>query len=157
MDPPFIGRKSAGQRGGGYGVGQRGEVNMAPMELVVGWELNDFLREVLAAGLISAATEQAAWRAWAELLRASGARLPVPAACTGPDGRLLLSWDAGRHHLELEFAADEPPSLFYRDRESAETWLQDWIPGTPVPPVVIEVMERFTVAAAATAWASGEK
>src|SRR5262245_21798744 len=52
--------------------------------------------------LISPATAQLAREAWWLLWEATGQALPVPAACTGPDGQMLYTWDRDRHHLELE-------------------------------------------------------
>jgi hypothetical protein len=59
---------------------------------------------------------------------ATGGRMPIPAACTGPEGTMFYSWDCGRHHLELEIAPGEPAYFFYGhgDRESGGTWSQKY-------------------------------
>jgi uncharacterized protein YfaP (DUF2135 family) len=46
----------------------------------------------------------------------------IPAMCTGPDGRVMLSWDNEEHHLELELFADQPAEIFYRNRKTEEMW-----------------------------------
>jgi hypothetical protein len=75
---------------------------------------------------------------------ASAGRMPVPAACTGPDGELFSSWDRGRHHLEVEILPDGPAEWFYRDREEvAASWLEEWTPGSPLPAAVIEALHFF--------------
>lgn len=56
---------------------------------------------------ISSETAFRAARAWRLAWDASDCRLPVPAACTGPDGQMFYSWDAGRYHLELEIVPGE--------------------------------------------------
>ncbi len=50
------------------------------------------------------------------------ALLPVPDACPGPDGTLLLTWDRGEQHFELEFHPGERPMFFYANRETRELW-----------------------------------
>lgn len=46
--------------------------------------------------------------------------LPIPAACTGPDGQVCYVWDNNEHHLEIEFIPDSPIEFFYRNRETGE-------------------------------------
>ena len=55
--------------------------------------------------------------------------MPVPAACTGPDGEMFYSWDRGHHHLELEIIPGKPAEFFYRNRETEELWGEDYIVG----------------------------
>ena len=46
----------------------------------------------------------------------------VPGAIRGPDGQLMLSWDVNEHHLEMELFQDKPAEVFYRNRNTEETW-----------------------------------
>lgn len=88
-----------------------------------------YLKEVSTKGnppLISAGIASAARRAWEILFEATGYALPIPAACTGPDGKLLYSWDKGRHHLELELIPGQPAEFFYRDRQTGDLWGEDY-------------------------------
>jgi hypothetical protein len=84
--------------------------------------------------------------AWESVCEASAGRMPVPAACTGPDGELFSSWDRARHHLEVEVLPDAPAEWFYRDRDRVgpgSTWLEEWSPGNPLPTAVIEALHLF--------------
>lgn len=63
--------------------------------------------------------------AWLLIKHETGTLMPIPAACTGPDGEMFFSWDRRRHHLELEIISGEPAYFFYRDRETGQTWSED--------------------------------
>jgi len=105
----------------------------------------EFLRHVSTGDkpLISKATAQEARLAWYATWEASGFALPIPAACTGPDGKLLFAWDKGRHHLELEFIPGGVPEFFYRDRDSGELWDEDYTIGAPISPEVHRKIRFF--------------
>ena len=92
---------------------------------------------------IAPGTAFQAARAWRLTWEASGRRMPVPDVCTGPDGQVFCSWDAGRHHLELEIVPGESPYWFWSDRETGETGSSDWVIGEPIPPAVIAALELF--------------
>ena len=64
--------------------------------------LSYYLGKVSRAGEIDHHTAVLSWRAWLSLRNATSPLLPVPDACSGPDGQLLFTWDRGEHHLELE-------------------------------------------------------
>ena len=71
----------------------------------------DYLKRVSTEGNpppITLGTATSARRAWQAIWQASGFSMPVPAACTGPDGEMFYSWDRGRHHLELEIIPGQP-------------------------------------------------
>jgi hypothetical protein len=84
-----------------------------------------------------------AWRAWCQAWAASGFRLGVPDACSGPDGQLLYTWDRGRHHLEVELVPGGPDEFFYRDRESGWIAGTDRDPGGPLPAAALDLIARF--------------
>ncbi len=96
-----------------------------------------------ASALISGETATSAKRAWATILVASGGQIPIPAACTGPDGEMLYSWDQGRHHLELEIIPGKVAEFFYRDRETEQFWGEDYVVGDPLPAKVIQSLHLF--------------
>lgn len=92
---------------------------------------------------ISPETACQAARAWRLAWEASGRRLPVPDACTGPDGQVFYSWDAGKDHLELEIVPGEQPYWFWSDRETGETGSEDWSLRDPLPERVVEKIGVF--------------
>lgn len=84
--------------------------------------LQDYLRHIASEGFTSTPTVNAALDAWDDLDRSTGGSLPVPNASAGPDGMLLLTWDRGEHHLELEFLVDSTASFFYFNRNTHGAW-----------------------------------
>ena len=94
--------------------------------------------------LISAETARLACEAWCQVSEATGASLPVPAACAGPDGQLLYSWDRDEHHLELEISPSGPAEFFYRDRRIHEFWGAEYQIGDPPPGYAIEKLKLFS-------------
>lgn len=93
---------------------------------------------------ITVATEAMARHVWWLFWQASGQRLPVPAACTGSDGRLLYSWDNGRHHLEFEIIPNEPSEIFYRDRLTGQCWVHEHTLGDRLPSSVVGALANFS-------------
>jgi hypothetical protein len=89
----------------------------------------EYLKQVSTVGNpppISEQTARLAEIAWQEIWKASRYTMPVPAACTGPDGEMCYSWDRGPHHLELEIIPGRPAEFFYRDRSSEQVWGEDY-------------------------------
>jgi hypothetical protein len=93
--------------------------------------------------LISRQTALLARHAWRIIWLSSGGKIPIPAACTGPDGEMFYSWDRGRHHLELEIIPGQPSEFFYRDRETEQFWGEDYNVGDPLPDKVVEALPLF--------------
>lgn len=93
--------------------------------------------------LITPRTAELAAKAWAAICMESGFQVPVPAACTGPDGEMFYSWDRGRHHLELEVTPGKPAEFFYRDRETEQLWSEDYEAGKPLSPEAAEKVRLF--------------
>ena len=91
--------------------------------------------------LISPQTAKMARIAWQMIWNASGFAMPVPAACTGPDGEMYYSWDRGRHHLELEIIPGQPAEFFYRNRETEELWGEDYNIGDPLSADAIQKLK----------------
>lgn len=106
----------------------------------------EFLREVSTKGAnppVERHTATLARRAWWAIWEATGFALPVPSACTGPDGQMFYSWDQGRHHLELEIIPGKPAEFFYRDRETGQFWGDDYTVGDALPTEVAQKLKYF--------------
>ena len=88
-----------------------------------------YLRDAVDQSVIAQETAQLAIWAWLDCCEATGGLLPIPSACSGPDGRIQYVWDRGEHHLELDFSPSESPSFFYRNRQTGELWGEDYEPG----------------------------
>lgn len=84
--------------------------------------LMDYLERLESGGFISQLTSLNAKEVWNDLARVTNDRLMVPNASAGPDGMLLLTWDRGRYHLELEFLPEQVPTFFYFDRDASTGW-----------------------------------
>ena len=50
--------------------------------------------------------------------------LPMPNAGDGPSGEMILSWNIGPHHLEVEIEPSGEAEWFYLNFQTNETWLQ---------------------------------
>ena len=92
---------------------------------------------------ITPQTASLARRTWLQAWEASLFKLPVPAACTEPDGKLLYTWDRGDHHFEVEFIPGKPTELFYRNRSSGELWSDDLAIDANLPQAAIVKMRLF--------------
>ena len=105
----------------------------------------DYLRECAADGVITKGMAWVCARAFIDVWEAAGYALPVPAACSGPDGQMLYSWDRGRHHLELELFpnGDVLGEFFYRDRESGDLWSEEYEAGGDLNPEIVSKLRLF--------------
>jgi hypothetical protein len=104
-----------------------------------------YLDEVSAEDdpLITSITATLAAKAWEQVRAATGDTMPVPAACTGPDGQMFYGWDRGRYHLELEIVPGEPAYFFFCDRETDRYWGEDFTVGDPLPGPVLAILSYF--------------
>jgi hypothetical protein len=93
---------------------------------------------------ITPQTALLAQKAWQKIWKATDCKMPVPAACTGPDGEMFYSWDCGRHHLELEIIPGKPAEFFYRDRETEYFWGEDYNIGESLSPEAVEKLKLFS-------------
>ena len=105
----------------------------------------DFLKQISTVPhpSVSLATATAARIAWFAIWRASNYAIPLPAACTGPDGKLAYAWDRDEHHLELEFIPNQPAEFFYRNRATRELWGEDYIVGSRLSEEAIDKLKFF--------------
>jgi len=79
------------------------------------WER--YLREMQVRGRLSRIVTKAARALWSFFLEREPA-IDVPHAGPTEDGGLLMVWDKGRHHFELEIAPSGRYDWFYRDRDT---------------------------------------
>jgi hypothetical protein len=104
-----------------------------------------YIENITVRGLISKATEREALLVWESLSSATSSAIGVPNAAPGNDGQLLLVWDSGQHHLEIEFESGATPSLFYADRTAAgSSWELDIRHDAPLSLVVLRTLALFS-------------
>lgn len=104
-----------------------------------------YLDEVSAGDdpLITPTTATLAAQAWEQVRAVTGGTMPVPSACTGPDGQMFYGWVRGRYHLELEIVPGEPAYFFFCDRETDRYWGEDFTVGDPLPGQVLAILSYF--------------
>lgn len=103
-------------------------------------EHTDWLFEMKENGVISQEMLARSLLLW-EIIRN---KMPVPSSAAGPDGQMFYCWDKGRHHLEAEIFPDvDMIDLYYRDRESKESVLEEYILGTEFPNNFKKYFELF--------------
>ena len=88
--------------------------------------IEDFLLEQVREQEISALTAVMARESLLRL-RKGIPRFAEPSAAVGPDQEVGFSWDAGPHHLEVEFL-DESVTLYWRDRNTSENYFLRQVP-----------------------------
>lgn len=95
----------------------------------------DWLRDLHNGedAVLSRAIFNAAVLSWDEIDQESEGRMPLPAACTGPDGQMFYSWDKDEHHLEIELDPGDGNFWFYRNRKTEIMWGDDWAVGSKLP------------------------
>lgn len=80
-----------------------------------------YLSQMTARGKLSRAVTEAALALWGFMqLHVPG--IEVPHAGPTQDGGLLMVWDKGRHHFELEVSPSGRYDWFYRDRQTDNYW-----------------------------------
>jgi hypothetical protein len=72
------------------------------------------------SGPLAAGTVHEIERLWACLLRQMPDRLSFPHATATESGDLVMTWDRGHHHFEIEVLHDGRYDWFYLDRSSGE-------------------------------------
>jgi hypothetical protein len=83
-------------------------------------DLRNYLSGCWKAGEVEEKTIRIAFQIWLKV--AQRLRVPVPDASTGPRRQVMLTWDNGRDHLEIEVFPDGVVEYFYYDRENKKTW-----------------------------------
>ncbi len=105
--------------------------------------LRGYLDEGIRSGDVSKQTADRAWEAWLHLSRVMYERLSVPDAAPGQDGELLLTWDCGELHLELEILPDGPAEFFSRERTTGALWGESYRPDAPLSAGARERLRMF--------------
>lgn len=106
----------------------------------------EYLRRLSVEGEtppISRETAALSRKAWQQLWEESMYKLPVPAACSGPDGQMFYSWDKGDHHLELEIIPGEQGEFFYQNRKTGDFFGEDFTIGSQLPTEVLRKLKLF--------------
>ena len=106
----------------------------------------EYLKEVSTKGAnppITPETAALARKAWYAVWESTENALPIPAACTGPDGQMLYTWDRDRHHLELEIIPGQAAEFFYRDRTTGTLWGEDYVVGSELSAEAIQKLKLF--------------
>jgi hypothetical protein len=93
--------------------------------------------------IVSKQTADLARKAWSLLWQETGYVLPIPSACTGPDGQILYSWDKGEHHFEVEIIPGKPMEFFYRNRKTGELWGEEYTLGDSLPAEAAKKLKLF--------------
>jgi len=84
-----------------------------------GW--TQFLDSLLApSGPLTSAHVGEVRKIWTDLWDQIGFRLRVPMTQITSDGAVQLSWDSGRHYLDIDVYPDGSLAWFYRDRTTGE-------------------------------------
>lgn len=72
------------------------------------------------SGPLSARRVHQAESFWEALQKRFDARLPPPYATATEDGGLVMTWDSGPHHFEIEILTEGRYDWFYLDRSAGE-------------------------------------
>jgi hypothetical protein len=83
--------------------------------------LYKYLQYCVTCEAVTPVISSAAWSFWEKLRKHFGGNLVVPDACPVPNGNLLLTWDRGAVHFELEVERDLNASFFFVDRHDRKT------------------------------------
>jgi hypothetical protein len=126
-------------------AGRAAEPMLSAKSLAMDVKHQEFLNRVSTGDdpPITPETASLAAKAWHIIWLASEGKMPVPAACTGPDGEMFYSWDCGQHHLELEIIPGQPSEFFYRDRNTEQFWGDDYAIGDPLAAEVLQKLPLF--------------
>ena len=73
-------------------------------------------------GFISARVRDAIWYTWQRLNSAVKDNLEVPDACPGSNGEILLTWDQGNDHFEVEIGPSTEVEFFYQNTKLGDSW-----------------------------------
>ncbi len=137
-------KREAKAPGGGHG----GAAGRAAAAVESAWDR--YLRGLAAPqGALAPEAARRVQELWRTIQRAEGS-VPPPFAAATEGGGLSMTWDRGRHHLELEVLADGTCDWFYMDRDSAERAGEDAAPLGTCTPGLVSYLRRTL----GTAWKS---
>jgi hypothetical protein len=84
-----------------------------------------WLDTIVSNRLVTQEVSDLAKQVWHQIWRQSECLMPVPPACTGPDGQVSYCWNMDEHHFEVEIVSKDEIDVFYRNRQTKETWLEE--------------------------------
>lgn len=108
--------------------------------------LKTYLDMCADGGYIADPVRDAAWYAWHVLNIQTGDTLSVPDACPGPTGEVVLSWDSGSKHFEVEVDRSARVTWFYQDPELKKLWEVSAEPNANIDERVKTALGNFAVA-----------
>ncbi len=106
-------------------------------------QLFDYLASLVLDQHITARTAGDARRAWEQLVKEFGSRVPVPDVGAGPDGQILFSWNNDEHHFELEIMPEGIAEFFYLNMRTDKMWSLSYSVGNSLPNHVAEGLHPF--------------
>ena len=80
---------------------------------------------------------------WSKVEGRSPGFLPAPLVDERDEGGVLLSWDKGIHHLDVEITAEGALDFFYLNRVTDEKWDIEAMATDVIPEKVMEAFDRF--------------
>jgi hypothetical protein len=69
----------------------------------------------------------------------------VPFVDLMESGAILLTWDHGAHHLDVEVSVDTPLDFFYLNRNTGEAWDIESAVDLRLPEKVLQCLNNFRV------------
>src|SRR5260221_3428464 len=104
--------------------------------------------EIFCRALEQSVAPETAWitrEVWDRLRGNIPGVLRVPYLDVREGGGVLLTWDQGAHHLDLEIAPAVPLDFFYLNRETGEAWDIESPLEERIPEKALQVFNRFRI------------
>lgn len=108
-------------------------------------ELIRYLQSICDSGDVTETAAAQAKVLWLSLQNNMNSHMAIPDAASGPNGEILLTWDKGEHHLELEIVPGATAELFYRNRLSEQLWAEEYELEKPISDSAREKLAFFTL------------
>ena len=105
--------------------------------------LEGLLSDGQQAGEISEATLNQSMTIWHNIKGIIPGILAAPSLDFMSEGRVLLTWNQGEHHLDIEIIPNAPIEFFYRNRNTDETWEYEYEAGAKLPHEVFQYINKF--------------
>jgi hypothetical protein len=108
-------------------------------------EFRTYVERVTTRGLVAEKTGREALSVWDSLNSATSSAIGVPNTAPGDNGQLLLVWELGQHHLEIEFAPGVTPIVFYANRTAPNaSWELDFTRDALLNETVLKTLAIFS-------------
>ncbi len=69
--------------------------------------------------------------------------IDLPDIALGPDRQLLLCWDKGEHHFEIEVFPGGTIEFFYLNHQTNDVWKYECMLREPIPDEIKEKLRLF--------------